>query len=118
MSIRKCCIIDIIIDNGDALKKLLSAFLTGALFINLILSFPIQAFADEYTDAMEERKSWPVQSNEIANWPEGPAVGAASALLMDADTGIVFYEYDKTLDLYARHGKRKFQLKRYGFFFL
>ena len=92
MSIRKCCIIDIIIDNGDALKKLLSAFLTGALFINLILSFPIQAFADEYTDAMEERKSWPIQSNEIANWPEGPAVGAASALLMDADTGIVLYE--------------------------
>lgn len=41
---------------------------------------------------MEERKTWEIQSNLIENWPEGPAVGAASAILMDANTGIVLYE--------------------------
>ncbi|MCQ2519394.1 MAG: D-alanyl-D-alanine carboxypeptidase, partial [Lachnospiraceae bacterium] len=41
---------------------------------------------------MEERKSWPIQSNEIENWPEGPAIGSASAILMDAESGIILYE--------------------------
>ena len=33
----------------------------------------------------------PIQTNEIANWPEGPAVYAESALVMDADTGTILY---------------------------
>lgn len=33
----------------------------------------------------------PVQTNEIENWPQGPAVSAESAILMDASTGAVLY---------------------------
>lgn len=40
----------------------------------------------------EIRKSWTVVTNEIPGWPEGPAIGAASAILMDADTGVILYE--------------------------
>lgn len=34
----------------------------------------------------------PIQSNEIADWPQGPAVYAESAIVMDADTGTILYE--------------------------
>ncbi len=33
----------------------------------------------------------PVQSNEVENWPTGPTVSAASAILMEADTGTILY---------------------------
>ena len=32
-----------------------------------------------------------VQTNEIENWPQGPAVSSESAILMDASTGAVLY---------------------------
>lgn len=34
----------------------------------------------------------PVESNEIPNWPTGPIVSAESAILMEADTGVILYE--------------------------
>ncbi len=43
-------------------------------------------------DDSEERKTWEIQSNLIENWPEGPQIGAASAVLMEADSGIILYE--------------------------
>ena len=33
----------------------------------------------------------PIQTNEISGWPEGPAVYAESAIVMDADTGTILY---------------------------
>lgn len=72
------------------MKKLLLPLLTGVISANLIFS-SLPAYADYLSDA-EERKSWPVQSAEIENWPEAPSIGAASAILMDADSGIILYE--------------------------
>jgi D-alanyl-D-alanine carboxypeptidase (penicillin-binding protein 5/6) len=43
-------------------------------------------------EAAEARKSITVESNQITNWPEGPAIGAESAILMDAETGTILYE--------------------------
>ena len=40
----------------------------------------------DYNEMREERKTLPIQSNEIANWPEGPAIGAQSAILMEMNT--------------------------------
>ncbi len=83
------------IKTGDILNnyiKLKKVLFSGFLSINLILSLSLNAYADKFTDAMEERRSWPVKSNEIENWPEGPAVGAASAILLEAETGIILYE--------------------------
>ena len=39
----------------------------------------------------EARKELPIQSNEIAGWPEGPQIGAESAILMD-DSGVCIHE--------------------------
>lgn len=72
--------------NNKLLLKLNTILLLGSIFLT-----PVYASADNLSD-MEERKTWPIQSNEIENWPEGPAIGSASAILMDAESGIILYE--------------------------
>lgn len=49
------------------------------------------ASAEELQEQAEARKSLPVQSNEIENWPNGPQIGAQAAILMDANTGVILY---------------------------
>lgn len=45
--------------------------------------------------SLEERaaaqRAMTVQSNQVENWPQGPAVTAEAAILMDADTGAILY---------------------------
>ena len=40
---------------------------------------------------MPESYYLPIQSNESPGWPQGPAVAASSAIVMDIDTGTVLY---------------------------
>ena len=40
----------------------------------------------------EQRKNLPIQSNAYENWPDGPAVSAQAAILMDVNSGAVLYE--------------------------
>lgn len=49
------------------------------------------ASQEELLEQAEARKLLPVQSNEIENWPNGPQIGAQSAILMDANTGVILY---------------------------
>ncbi len=49
------------------------------------------ATLEELEAAAEERKALPIQSNEIDNWPAGPAVSAESAILMEINTGAILY---------------------------
>lgn len=37
------------------------------------------------------QKAEPIQSNELSGWPEGPAITAKSAVLLDAGTGTILY---------------------------
>ena len=46
---------------------------------------------EEFQAEAEERKSLPIQSNQIENWPAGPAIGAESAILLEANTGVILY---------------------------
>ena len=46
---------------------------------------------EDYQAEAEERKALPVQTNEIENWPAGPAIGAQSAILLEANTGVLLY---------------------------
>ena len=39
----------------------------------------------------------PIQSNDTANWPQGPAVWAESAVVMDLDSGT--FLYSKNMDV-------------------
>ena len=54
----------------------------------------VHATLEELQAAAEARKSLPIQTNEIDNWPVGPAISAESAILMDANTGVILYAKD------------------------
>lgn len=47
--------------------------------------------APDYLAEAEERKSLPVATNQIENWPEGPLIGAEGAILLEANTGTILY---------------------------
>ena len=62
----------------------------------LILSLGLNAYAapvttEDYLAEAEERKLLPIESNQIENWPAGPAIGAQSAILLEANTGVILY---------------------------
>lgn len=69
------------------------------LLFSLLISVmsPISIYAvdtvptEEFVQAWEERKSLPVESNKITNWPNGPEIGAESAVLMEVETGTILY---------------------------
>ena len=67
----------------------------GALAVSIAILagsvLTVHAEPIDYMAEMEARKSLPVQTNEIPGWPQGPAVGAQSAILMDARTGAILY---------------------------
>ncbi len=54
-------------------------------------SLTVYAEPIDYMAEMEARKTLPVQTNEIPGWPQGPEVGAQSAILMDAQSGAILY---------------------------
>ena len=66
-------------------------------FLSLLIIttlFPLEVFADEtidYDAAREERKSLTIQSNQVDGWPEGPEIGAYSAILMEMNTHTILY---------------------------
>lgn len=65
------------------------AILSGGILItplDSVLAAPI-----DYKQEAEERKNLPVETNELPNWPKGPAIGAEGAILMDAETGVILY---------------------------
>lgn len=65
----------------------IALFLCGFHADNLIA----YATLEELEAEAEERKELPIQSNEIENWPVGPQISAQSAILMDANTGVILY---------------------------
>lgn len=74
---------------GITLAAALSA---NAAFTNIITPNLDLCYAErDYEAEMEERKTLPIQSNDIANWPEGPAIGAQSAILMEMNTHTILY---------------------------
>ncbi len=80
---------------------ILSAFLF--LFVFLGDSFSVHAAPASTEEALadaEERKSLPIQTNQIENWPAGPAIGAQSAVLIDANTGVILYAKNMDEKLY------------------
>lgn len=65
---------------------------SNTLFTDIATSGAAVSYADvDYIEKMEERKTLPIQSNSIANWPQGPAIGAQSAILMEMNTHTILY---------------------------
>lgn len=76
-------------------KRMIPVVLSALIYIITVLT-PLAVFAAPdneaaYKAAAEERKELPIQSNQITNWPTGPAIGAGSAILLEANTGAILY---------------------------
>lgn len=82
------------------IKRTLSALCAvSILSVTFFTSFFTASAADMLEQA-ELRKSLPIQSNQIENWPDGPAIGAEAAILMEANTGTILYEKNINEKLY------------------
>ena len=90
------------------MKKTVKRVLTILLCSILTLSVcPVPVWAAEETEETvdyyaeaQERKNEEIQSNGIEGWPQGPAIGAEGAVLMEADTGTVLYAKNMHEHLY------------------
>ena len=86
---------------GSALSVFFTVFLLFSLIPCPILAAPSDETAsNDYAAQAEARKEMTIESNEWENWPAGPAVGAESAILMDAETGAILYEKNIHEQLY------------------
>ncbi|MDO4966464.1 MAG: D-alanyl-D-alanine carboxypeptidase family protein [Lachnospiraceae bacterium] len=83
-------------------KRVITLFFAITLtIINCINVYAVDTVpTDELKFAAEQRKSLPVDTNEIVGWPNGPAIGAQSAVLMDVNTGTLLYSKNPHDQLY------------------
>lgn len=85
------------------------AVLTGFLVLCLLMGMPYPAvLAEEAGEEQEEETEeaipdsyyYPIESNEIKDWPQGPAIEAASATVMNMDSGAFLYSKNATEKMY------------------
>lgn len=76
-------------------NKFLCSVLTGVMACAMLLT-PVQTSATEaeIEAATQAAYNKTVESNTWENWPAGPAVYAESAIVMEADTGMILYAKD------------------------
>ncbi|MDE6607135.1 MAG: D-alanyl-D-alanine carboxypeptidase [Lachnospiraceae bacterium] len=86
--------------NFKFMKKALSVFCIVQALSAGFFSFPMTVSASDMLEQAELRKSLPIQSNEIENWPNGPEIGAEAAILMEANTGTILYAKNINEKLY------------------
>lgn len=74
-------------------RNLLSFLIALGLGAELFGTSSLTARAEtiDYKAEAEANKLLPVDTNEIDGWPQGPAVSAKAAILMDADSGAILY---------------------------
>lgn len=79
------------------IKRYGSLCLSAILAAAFILTPAVKAFAEEGDTAADreiQRQACyaePTDSNELTNWPQGPAVYADSAIVMDMNSGAILY---------------------------
>lgn len=82
-------------------KKASAVILCLQLSLCSAFFMPNLVYAEaDYQAQMEERKSLPIQSNELKNWPEGPAIGAKAAIVMEMNTHTILYSKNIHEELY------------------
>lgn len=83
---------------GEILNKFHTFIIKSGIILMLLLfstskivyavdTVPTEEQKQEY----EQRKRLPVDTNMIQDWPQGPIIGAESAIVMEVDTGAVLY---------------------------
>ena len=68
-------------------KRLLILGMGVFLFTHTVLAESLISYATDFQAEEEARRALPIESNSYEEWPDGPAVGAQGAILMEAETG-------------------------------
>ena len=82
--------------------------LAGLFIFCLLICAPLAVFAEEDGAQQEEETEepvpesydYPIESNEIKDWPQGPKIEAASATVLDMDSGTFLYSKNATEKMY------------------
>lgn len=83
------------------MKRLGNNLISLLAILICICLIPINSYAEEdYEAQAEQRKKITIESNLIDKWPAGPELGAESAILIEANSGIVLYEKNINEHLY------------------
>lgn len=82
-----------------------STFLIIYFIFAFVFTPVMHAYATEiddlsFSEQAEYRKTLPIQSNDIMDWPVGPEIGAQAAILMDVNTGVILYAKNIHEELY------------------
>lgn len=75
-------------------NRLMGSTLAGILACTLLLPMTALAAEDQIQAEMQAAYNKTIESNEWENWPAGPAIYAESAIVMEADTGVILYAKD------------------------
>lgn len=68
-----------------------AAFLSALAILCLWLCDCRTAYALPVLPEVEDRAALPIETNAIEDWPEGPVISAQSAILIDAESGVILY---------------------------
>lgn len=67
-------------------------YLAAAVWAGSLALAPVStAYATEAELRLEAQRAMTIQSNEVPEWPNGPTIGAESAILIEAQTGAILY---------------------------
>lgn len=72
--------------------RFLTRLLVAATAVSLLVGNSMTAFATTKEERIAVNKTISVESNARENWPQGPQVSAASAILMEINSGTILYE--------------------------
>lgn len=82
-------------------KSIVTLFVGMTLLSNIFYQSSLTVLAErDYQAEMEDRKYLPIESNQYENWPDGPAIGAKSAIVMEANTHTILYEKNIYEEMY------------------
>lgn len=84
--------------------KIVSFFCMLIILVQSICSMSVFAVDTKPTEEQaleaQNRKSLTIDSNKFTDWPNGPAIGAQSAVVMDVNTGTIIYSKNQSDELY------------------
>ena len=73
-------------------KRTFAFFISATLLTISLFSSTLKVQAEtDYNAEADARKSLPIETNQLVNWPSGPQIGAESAILLEANSGAVLY---------------------------
>lgn len=78
------------------------SYIAGILFfcLCLLMPFAVGIAEEETEEPIPDSYYYTIESNEIKDWPQGPSIESAAAVVLDVDTGTFLYSKQATEKMY------------------